>query len=160
MQRDDPIQEPWYELDFRMTRWQCPSDLPKALLGDVIEAIQDLDSILLSAARLVDRYSFGLDASLRRFIPEVAYEELRGEFELMEDRLSMAQAELRVRWAALTTEHADVICQLPDATKGALQSPNSAYSMGFSLTDAELDDTYKQFLAGIHGDHERYMAAT
>jgi hypothetical protein len=35
--RDDPIDEPWHELDFRMTSWQYPSGLPDALLEDLSE---------------------------------------------------------------------------------------------------------------------------
>lgn len=160
MQRNDPLQVPWYELDFRMTRWQCPPELPQTLLEDVIEAVQDLDSMLLSAMRLVDRHSYGSDASPKRYIPEAEYEALRIQFELIEDRFLVAQSELRVRWTALTTKHADAISNLTEATKSALVAPDSAYSMGFSVVEVELDDTYKQFLTGIHGDNKPCIAAS
>lgn len=151
MLRQDPFEEQWYELDFRMTRWQCPPDLPQALLVDVMEAVQGLDSMLLATMRLVDRHSFGSDASPKRYITEGEYEALRVQFEQMEDRFTLAQAELRATWAALTRKHGDTIESLPEATKAALIAPDSAYSMSFSVIDVELDETYKQFLTGIHG---------
>lgn len=158
MQCDDPVQEPWYELNFTMTRWQCPPELPQPLLEDVIEAVQELDSMLLSVMRLVDRYSFGSDVSPKRYIPESAYEALRVQFEQIEDRFTMALAELRASWAALIKKHGDVIGNLPEATKSALAAPDSAYSIGFEVIEVELGETYKQFLTGIHCDHERYLA--
>jgi hypothetical protein len=110
-----------------------------------MEAVQGLDSMLLATMRLVDRHSFGSDASPKRYIPEWEYEALRIQFEQMEDRFTLAQAELRAIWAALSKKHCDTIDALPEATKAALIAPDSAYSMGFSVADVELGETYKHF---------------
>jgi len=155
MWRDDPIDEPWYELDFRMTRWQCPSGLPDALLEDVIEAIREMDRITLETMKLVDQFSYGIESSDKRYIPEAAYEVLRGEFELAEDRFVVAQHGLKARWASILASHKQAIDKLPAKTQAQLGSPEVAYSINYSVSEVVLEETFKQFLSGIHQDKER-----
>ncbi len=159
MWRDDPIDEPWYELDFRMARWQCPSGLPDALLEDVIEAIREMDRITLETMKLVDRFSYGIESSDKRYIPEAAYEVFRSEFELAEDRFAVAQHSLRARWAPILASHKKAIDKLPAKTQAQLACPEVGYSINYAVSEVALEETFKQFLSGIHPDKERNVLA-
>jgi hypothetical protein len=159
MWRDDPIDELWYELNFEMTRWQCPSGLSGPLLEDVIEAIREMDHITLESMRLVDRFSYGIESSDKRYIPEAAYEVLRGEFELAEDRFVVAQQGLKARWASIMSSHNSIIEKLSENTRAQLVAPECAYSIKYSVSEVILDEPFKQFLSGIHPDKERNVLA-
>jgi len=158
MWRDDPIDEPWYELNFKMKRWTCPGGLPSPLVEDIIEAIQDLDHVLLESMKLVDRFAYGLESSKKRFIKESSYEVLRGEFELAEDQFLVARAGFSVRWKSVLTTHARQIAVLPKEVKQQLIRPEVDYGMEYTVSKVALDDHLKQFLKGIHPDKERFIA--
>jgi hypothetical protein len=155
MWRDDPIDEPWYALDFQMTRWHCPAGLPAALLEDVIEAIREMDHIVLETMKLVDRFSYGIESSEKRYIPEATYEIFRGQFELADDHFIAAQHGLKTRWASILASHKEVINKLPAKIQSQLAKPVVAYSMKYSVSEVVLEETFKQFLSGIHPYKER-----
>jgi hypothetical protein len=158
MWRDDPIDEPWYALDFQMTRWHCPAGLPAALLEEVIEAIREMDHIVLETMKLVDRFSYGLESSEKRYIPEAAYEVFRGEFELAEERFVVTQNGLKARWTPMLASNKEAIDKLPAKTKAQLANPEVAYSIKYSVFEVMLEETFKQFLSGIHPDKETFVS--
>jgi hypothetical protein len=157
MWRDDPIKEPWYELDFQMKRWQCPTGLPSPLLEDVIEAIREMDRILLDSMKLVDRYSYGWESSQKRYIRHSVYETFRGEFEQAEDGLLVARHGLAARWASILSSHQQTIASLPTDILRALEHPEVDYTMSYSVTDVELNDNLKQFLEGVQPGKEQMV---
>ncbi|MCX7166615.1 MAG: hypothetical protein NTV11_10120 [Rhodocyclales bacterium] len=158
MWRDDPIDEPWYALDFQMTRWHCPAGLPAALLEEVIEAIREMDHIVLETMKLVDRFSYGIESSEKRYIPEAAYEVFRGEFELAEERFVVTQHGLKTRWTPMLASNKEAIDNLPAKAKAQLANPEVAYSMKYSVSEVMLEETFKQFLSGIHPDKETFVS--
>lgn len=157
---DDPVQEPWYVLDFQMTRWPCPQGLPVALLQDVIEAIAPMDQMLVEFVKLVDRFSYGLESSDTRYIPEAAYELFRTKFEIMEDEFELARRGLETRWKSLMATHESQIKELPSDIQARFWDPEAAYTMKFSVTEVELEETLKQYLSGIHPDKELKVLMT
>jgi hypothetical protein len=157
MWRDDPIDEPWYELDFRMTRWSCPDGLPSPLLDEVIEAIRDMDRLLLDSIKLVDRYSYGVESSPTRYIRESMYEVLRGEFERAEDQFLVAQAGLAARWSSILSQQQSLIESLPESMRNCLNHPEGAYAMSYTVTEVALDDNLKQFLESIQPGKEKMV---
>ena len=128
MWRDDPINEPWYELDFHMTRWHCPVGLPSPLLEDLIEAIGEMERFLFDSIKLVDRYSYGLESSNRRYIRHSIYEIFRGKFERAEDGLLIARHGLAARWSSILSGHQRQIANLPANIKKQMRHPESLLS--------------------------------
>lgn len=157
--RDDPIDEPWYELDFRMSRWPCPSVLPSPLLEDVIEIIRDMDRILFDTMKLVDRFSYGVETAPKRYIRESAREVFKVEFERSEDQFLVAQAHLAARWAAIVSLYQTQISALPNGIQAQLINPQDSYSIAYSVIEVQLDETFRQFLEGIHPDKERFICS-
>jgi hypothetical protein len=155
--RDDPIDEPWYELDFRMSRWSCPSELPSPLMDDVIEAIREMDRILLDAMKMVDRFSYGVESSQTRYTRESVYEVFRGEFERAEDQFSVARAALAARWSILLTKHSKLIVGLPEHLRNRLTHPEQAYAVSYSVKEVHLDENQRQFLEGIQPGKEKMV---
>lgn len=153
--RDDPIDEPWYELNFCMSRWTCPNELPSTFLDDVVEAIHDMDRILLDSMRLVDDYSYGVESSPVRYIRESAYEVFRGEFERVEDQFLVAQTGLAARWSSILLQHRELIASLPEEMRNCLRHPEAAYAINYSVTEVELNENLKQFLEGIQSGIKR-----
>jgi hypothetical protein len=157
--RDDPIDEPWYELDFRMSRWSCPSIFPSPLLEDVIEAIRDMDRILFDTMKLVDRFSYSVETAPKRYIRESAREVLKAEFERAEDQFLVARAHLAAHWASIVSQYQTQISGLPKAIQAQLINPQDGYSIAYSVIEVTLDETFRQFLEGIHPDKERMIAS-
>lgn len=157
MWRDDPVDEPWYELDFQMHRWQCPTDLPGPLLEDVIEAIRDMDRILLESMKLVDHYSYGWEASQKRYIRHSVYEIFRGEFERAEDRLLVARCGLAARWKSILSQHREQIAGLSPDVQENFEHPDAAYAMNYAVTDVQLDGNLREFLEGIQPGKEKIV---
>jgi hypothetical protein len=155
--RDDPIDEPWYELDFRMSRWSCPKVLPSPLLEDVIEAIRDMDRILFDTMKLVDRFSYGVETAPKRYIRESAREVFKAEFERSEDQFLVAQAHLKAHWASIVLQYQTQILALPRNIQAQLINPQDSYSIAHSVIEVQLDETFRQFLEGIHPDKERMI---
>jgi hypothetical protein len=158
--RDDPIDEPWYELDFRMSRWSCPSELPSALMDDVIEAIREMDRILLDAMKMVERYSYSVESSQTRYTRESVYEVFRGEFERAEDQFSVARAALAARWASILTRHGELIAGLSEDLRNRLRHPEKAYAVSYSVKEVHLDENQRQFLEGIQPGKEKMFLST
>jgi hypothetical protein len=154
MWRDDPIIEPWYELDFNMKRWQCPVGLPSSILEDVIEAIAEMDRILLDSMKLVDRYSYGWESSKKRYIRHSLYEIFRGEFERAEDGFLIARHGLAARWSSVLSEHQREIAGFPAILKKRMRHPDSNYAMSYTIAEIELDKNMQQFLESIQSGKE------
>lgn len=149
MRRDDPIDEPWYELTFRMSRWRCPKGLPASMMEDVVEVIRDMDRILLRTMQVVDQHSYGTESSTERYTRESLYEHLRVAFESLEDDFMIAQHHLKARWTELEKQYRKEIASLSLETIEQLRNPEKAYSIEYFVSEIELDDHLKQFLEGI-----------
>jgi hypothetical protein len=149
MQRGDPVDEPWYEIEFRMTRWRCPEGVSGPLLDDIIEATQETDRLLLDALKFVDSYAYGLDSNPIRYLRYSHIEQFKSDFEQMEDRLLIAKSGLARRWSLLMAKHKELMSDLSFDLKSQLHQPDVCYDIGFETKEVEIDDTLKQFLDGI-----------
>jgi hypothetical protein len=157
MWRDDPIDEPWYELDFRMSRWSCPSVLPSPLVEDVIEAIREMDQILFDTMKLVDRFSYGVETAPKRYIRESAREVFKAEFERAEDQFLVARAHLAAHWASIVSQYQAQIFALPKNIQAQLNNPHDRYSIVYSVIEVQLNEAFRQFLEGIRPDNEQMV---
>lgn len=149
MRRDDPVDEPWYEIDFRMTRWRCPEGLSGPLLDDIVEAIQETDRLLLDSIKMVDSYAYGFDSSPKRYVRYSQIEHLKADFEEMEDRLLIAKQGLARRLALVMATHSKQVACLPKETQRSLENAAGDYRIEFETVEVEVNDTLKQFLEGI-----------
>jgi hypothetical protein len=149
MRRDDPVEEPWYEIEFRMTRWRCPEGVSGPLLDDIIEATQETDRLLLDALKLVDSYAYGFDSNPKRYLRYSHIEHLNADFEQMEVRMLIADHALAKRWSSLMTKHKEQVASLSAEIQACLQHPEAGYSIQFKTHEVEIDDSLKQFLESI-----------
>jgi hypothetical protein len=149
MCRDDAIDEPWYEIDFRITRWRCPEGLSGPLLDDVVDAIQETDGLLAESVRLVDRYAYGCESSPKRYVRYSQIEYLKSDFDRMEVRLLLATHGLVRWWASVMIKHKEQLAKLPREIKCHLETAEFDYSIRIKTTEVQLDHNLKQFLKGI-----------
>jgi len=149
MQRHDPCDEPWYEIDFRMTRWRCPAGVSGPIADEIVEAIQEADRLLLESMKLVDSYAYGFDSNPKRYVRYSQIEHLKADFEQMEVRLLIANHALAKRWSLLMTKHKEQVASLSAEIQACLQHPEAGYSIQFKTHEVEIDDRLKQFLEGI-----------
>lgn len=149
MRRDDPVDEPWYEIHFHMTRWHCPSGLSGPLLADIIEAIQDTDRLLLEGMTIVDSYAYGYESSAKRYVRYSKIKKLESAFDELMDRLLVAKGNLKQRWSSVMENHQSQIAKLSLSARKGLDRVDEGYSISLKTIEVDLSDTLKQFLEGI-----------
>lgn len=149
-QRQSEIAEPWYEIDFQLKRWICPSGIPSRLLSDIADATQGMDAVLAATSRRLEQLAHGLPDGTKRYVPFHLLEPMKVEFERFEDLLMVRQAEIPTRWKILLTQHQSEISQLPKEIQAKLQSPAESYEITWQAKEVDLPETTKQFLEAIH----------
>ena len=149
-QRQSEIAEPWYEIEFQMKRWICPAGIPSSLLSDIVDAIQGMDAVLAATSCRLERFAHGFPHETERYVPFHLLEPMKAEFERLEDRLMVSQAETKARWKILLKQYQSEISQLPTEIQAELQSPAECYEMRWRAKEVSLPETTKQFLEGIH----------
>lgn len=144
------IDQPWYEVDFRITRWACPQGLSEGLIQEIADATAEIDAVIASAAKLVNKYAHGIHSDPKRYVPFSQLDHLKLDFEAVEDQFELAKAGFAYGWQRVLKSHQDEIGKLSEKLQRKLKDAEEAYELEFDTAEVELSEVLRQFLEQIY----------